>query len=265
MSPWALVAALGTTLALLLRWPAPGLVARHRLALTRPVVGARRSPARLLLVVVAGVGLMSVDGPLLVVVLVAAGVAAFATRTVVAGRRRTAVAERRASVADALDLLGGELRAGALPEEAVAAVALDVPVLAGASAAIRSGGDVGAALRALARPEGAEALADVAAAWDVAERTGAPLADVLERLGVGLREELDVRREAEAEAAPARATGRLMAGLPVLGLALGAGLGADPIRVLTATSAGAACLAAGAALACLGTWWVDRLADAGSA
>lgn len=260
MSAWTVGAAVGTALAVALRWPPSVVLVRHRLALPGPRVVLRRPGAWPVVAIVGVVGLVTVEGPMLLVVLVGVGVAGFAARTVAAGRRRTAVLERRATVAGTLDLLGGELRAGALPEDAVTAVALDVPILASAAATARAGGDVAAALRAQSQHPGAEALADVAAAWEVAERAGAPLADVLERLAVGVRDELESHREAEAEAAPARATGRLMAGLPVMGLALGAGLGADPLHVLTSTFPGAVCLAAGAALACLGTWWVDRVA-----
>jgi tight adherence protein B len=50
-----------------------------------------------------------------------------------------------------------------------------------------------------------------------------------------------------------------MAVLPVLGLSLGAGMGADPVQVLTGTVVGAFCLAGGLALACVGVAWVDRI------
>lgn len=50
-----------------------------------------------------------------------------------------------------------------------------------------------------------------------------------------------------------------MAVLPVLGLSLGAGMGANPVHVLTGTVVGAMCLAGGFALACAGLVWVDRI------
>jgi tight adherence protein B len=64
------------------------------------------------------------------------------------------------------------------------------------------------------------------------------------------------------EAAPARATARLMAFLPLIGIVLGTTLGADPIRVLTGTTIGVACWGSGLALACVGVWWIERLVRA---
>ena len=82
---------------------------------------------------------------------------------------------------------------------------------------------------------------------------------MLDRVAFTAREDAEIDREVQAEAAPARATGRLMAILPVLGLSLGAGMGADPVYVLTSTVVGATCLAGGVALACVGIVWVDRI------
>jgi tight adherence protein B len=158
-----------------------------------------------------------------------------------------------------LDLLAAELRSGVLPRHALAALADDVPLLRPAASAAAHGGDVVSALRAASSTPGAGALADLAGAWHVSDRAGAPLADVLDRVAAAVRDDADVDREVRAEAAPARATGRLMAVLPVFGLALGAGMGADPVHVLTGTVLGAGCLAAGLALACAGITWVDRI------
>jgi tight adherence protein B len=159
----------------------------------------------------------------------------------------------------ALELLAAELRSGSLPMHALAAVADDAPSLRPAATAARHGGDVAAALGAAGERPGARALVDLAGAWNVADRAGAPLATVLDRVAVSVREDAEVDRDVQAEAAPARATGRMMAVLPLLGLSLGAGLGADPVRVLTGTLLGACCLAAGVALACAGMAWVDRI------
>ena len=51
--------------------------------------------------------------------------------------------------------------------------------------------------------------------------------------------------------------------LPLLGLGLGAGMGADPVHVLTGTVVGSLCLAGGVGLAGAGVVWVDRIVATG--
>ena len=65
-----------------------------------------------------------------------------------------------------------------------------------------------------------------------------------------------------ASLAPARATAKLLAGLPVFGLALGMSMGARPLDVPARQRPGLACLAGGLLLAGLGVLWVERLVDA---
>jgi tight adherence protein B len=80
-------------------------------------------------------------------------------------------------------------------------------------------------------------------------------------LSRALRDDDDVRREVAASLGPTRATGRLLAILPVFGLGLGYSMGADPLSVLLGTTFGSLCLAAGASLAAGGLLWIDRIAD----
>jgi tight adherence protein B len=177
------------------------------------------------------------------------------------GRRRARRAIRRQQAVDMCDGLVTELRAGQPPSRALAWVARSWPDLERASTTAGLGGDVPAALRALAARPGAEPLARIAAGWAVAERSGAGLADVLDRMTQSLRDDEDVRREISASLGPTRATGRLLALLPVFGLGLGYTMGADPVAVLVGSMLGAMCLAAGAALAVGGLFWVERIAD----
>jgi tight adherence protein B len=51
----------------------------------------------------------------------------------------------------------------------------------------------------------------------------------------------------------------LLAGLPLVGLAMGSGIGADPWRVLTTTGSGQVLLVAGAAFELAGLAWSRRL------
>jgi tight adherence protein B len=194
-----------------------------------------------------------------IVALTVVGGTLFVLRQMRIARTHSASLRTRAQTIAALDLLAAELRAGILPRQAIETLAEDAPSLRPAAVAAAHGGDIVAALRAASAEPGAGALADLAGAWHVAERAGAPLADVLDRVATAVRDDAEVDREVQAEAAPARATGRLMAVLPVLGLSLGAGMGANPVHVLTGTVAGALCLAGGFALACAGIVWVDRI------
>ena len=64
---------------------------------------------------------------------------------------------------------------------------------------------------------------------------------------------------AAAQAAGARATAWLLAGLPVGGIALGYGIGVDALDVLLHTPIGAGCAIAAAALQLAGLAWAERL------
>lgn len=203
-----------------------------------------------------------IDLPAFLAALAVVGVAVFAWTRWTGERARTAMDRSRSEVAMSLDLLAAEIRAGVVPRAALVGVVRETEALASVAAALDAGSEPVVALRVAARRPGAEALGDVASAWSLAEQSGVPLVRVLERLAVTVRDEVDLAREVRAESAPARATGRLMALLPVLGLGLGAGLGSDPLVVLTRTVLGSGCLLLGAALACLGAAWIDRVADA---
>jgi len=258
----SVVAAACAALAMLLAWPDPRWVVVHRLG-----GGAASETARWAPVVVAGgcvgLGATRLSSPHPAALLVAAtavGVAAFGWRQWRASRRHRERAGMREQVAECVDLLAAELRAGVLPHRALAALSDDFVFLATAARTAQLGGDVSAALADAAGRPGAAALRDLAGAWHVADRTGAPLAVVLERLAGTVRVDQEVAREVQSGVAPARATARLMAVLPAMGLVMGAGMGADPVGTLTRTLLGSCCLALGVALACAGVAWVERLA-----
>lgn len=175
--------------------------------------------------------------------------------------RAVAICKRRAGeVAEVVDALAAELGAGVLPARALAHLAEDTPSLGSVAATSRLGGDIPYALRSVSSQSGAEVLSELASAWEVSERSGAPMAKVLGRLADRLRDERELRREIDAGLGPARSTARIMAVLPVFGLAMGTGTGVNPLQTLTATVFGSLCLAAGSALACVGLSWVDAIA-----
>jgi tight adherence protein B len=168
--------------------------------------------------------------------------------------------DRERVVCAACLALTAELRSGAHPLHALRMAATEWPdPFAAAMRQAEIGGDVAAALRAAAGP-GRSALHAVAAGWQVSERTGAALADVLTAVGDSLRADAAARREADAQLATVRVTARLLAVLPVVSLVLLTGGNLEAVRFLVGTSAGVACLAIAVALVGAGLWWVDRLA-----
>jgi tight adherence protein B len=181
--------------------------------------------------------------------------------------RRSRQAAQRAREAQtlqgALGILVGELRAGAHPVPAFEAAAheVDGPVaaaLAEVAARARLGADVSAGLRAVA---GSSALPAhwqrLAVYWQLALDHGlaiAPLMRAAER-DVVARERFASR--IRAGMAGARTTAAVLSGLPVLGIVLGQLIGAHPVRFLLGD--GAAVLAVGVVLCCLGLLWSDRI------
>ncbi|MFF4170187.1 type II secretion system F family protein [Streptomyces sp. NPDC001744] len=189
-----------------------------------------------------------------------------ARRLRAAGRRR----EREARAERVVALCGavvGELGAGWQPAQALSFAARETGALdgdeAGVLAAARFGGDVPEALRRAARQDGADGLAGMAACWQVAVDGGAGLAAGLDRLEGALRGHHEQRERLRAELAGAWATVTVLALLPAAGLALGAALGAEPLRVLLHTPAGLGCLALGGSLEAAGLWWAARIVRGG--
>ncbi len=160
-----------------------------------------------------------------------------------------------------IDLLGGfrdELRSGRGLRGAFesAADGCSHPAIVRALATSRLGGDVPAALRA---GQTQPVVLSLAALWEVSEDSGAALAGALDRLIAGARQAEQVRREVSAQLAGPRATVRVLALLPLVGLGMGLLMGADPIGFLTGTKWGWVCLAVAAVLEVAGVFWMRRL------
>ncbi|MGH3384168.1 MAG: type II secretion system F family protein [Nocardioidaceae bacterium] len=187
-------------------------------------------------------------------------VAAFGLRLAAGHRTRDQAGRRRREAVEACDGLAAELRAGQPAVRALSRVAAEHPFLAPAAQSAGLGGDVPGVLDGLAERPGFAGLRMVAAAWRVADRSGAGLAVVLDRVSAALRAEQACADEVSASLGPPRATARLLAVLPVMGLVLGVGIGGDPVAFLFGTAPGNVCLALGCALALTGVWWVERLA-----
>lgn len=182
-----------------------------------------------------------------------------------AGQDRRAAAAAATGLSDAVGMLVAELRAGAQPGDAISTAALEGHADAGralstAAAAARLGGDVPVALRRSATACLGPSLDRLAHAWSLAERYGIPLADLLDAVRADTEYRVRFAAEMQARLAGPRATAAVLAGLPLLGLALGQVMGAAPFQVLGGTTAGQVLLVVGTALACAGVFWSARLA-----
>jgi tight adherence protein B len=105
----------------------------------------------------------------------------------------------------------------------------------------------------------AGALARLEAAYRISEALGTPLADLLDRVDADLRAQQRLRLTVQAQTAGAQATSVLLAGLPVVGLALGGAMGFDPVAQLLHTPVGGTCAVTAALLQCGGLAWTARL------
>jgi tight adherence protein B len=246
-------------------WPAGGSAARSarlRPARSRRALdlvvqfdrpGAAGAGALLVAAVVAAASTPLVGG--------LAGVCVAAAARAFRGTRRSAAERRRVqAVAEGLGVLAAELRAGRSVEEAAAAAEAGCPdVGAGAALArvLRLGG--GPPPGAGPPDEVADVLARIAAAVRLSARTGCSLAGVAAAVEDDLRARDRAETELRAAVAGPRASAAVLAGLPVLGLLMGSGVGADPWRVLTTTGTGNALLVGGVALELAGVAWSGRL------
>jgi tight adherence protein B len=195
-------------------------------------------------------------------VLAAIVVAAAGAGLRIVGRQRADRAARlvRGRVVELCGTLHAELAAGQPPAAALERAVGDWVLLAPVARTAAAGGDVPAALRTLTSVPGAGDLRVVAAAWQVAHRTGHGLGETVARVEQELREAEQTRRVVAGELASARATARLVSVLPVLALLMGSGAGADPFAFLVATPLGLGCLAGGLAFLLAGLTWIEALA-----
>jgi tight adherence protein B len=206
---------------------------------------------------VAGLGLL-IGGP--VAGVVGAAYAGLAGRAVLrrAARRQAEVA--RQAALDGLSALAADLRAGLPPFRWGAGL----PPAAPSAAAVSPAAVSRAAVSPAGLPAGGSPADDrigrlTGAVWRLAERTGAPAADLVERIEADARAADRAAASATAQVAGAQSTALLLAGLPVGGIGLGLAIGADPVHVLLRTPVGAACAIGAVLLQCAGLLWAERL------
>jgi tight adherence protein B len=231
----------------LARPPVPG--ARRVLAGLpwRPIAGAAA---------VVGVSMTGVVGGPLLAIAAAAVAGAVWTMARDALGQREAVA-RRAELLRALRVLIAELAAGGRPSAALTAAGAAAPrcsaVFAAAAAAAARGHDAGAVL--IGGPD----TRPIGLAWQLGEETGLALGGVLDRVAADLAAADEQRRTVAIALAGARSSAALLTGLPVLGLALGAAMGAHPGGFLLGAGAGRAVCCAGVLLDVAGVLWMRAI------
>jgi tight adherence protein B len=254
-------AALGcTALALLL---APGPVGRRRFGSVFGVRTAHAFPTRWVIRGASGIGCALAfalgSGSLMAALLVAGTVAVRLRRS---RRVRLHRIECR-HLLDGLEAVVSELRVGAHPSAAAAVAARESSGIAAAAFAVGSARSRlgGSGAEGLLRPDSviAAELGRVADAWQVAERHGLALAELLASARTDLAARIGFRTRTDASLAGARATAAILAALPVLGVGLGQLMGAHPLQVLFISPAGRFLLPLGVGLACAGLLWADEI------
>lgn len=242
----------------------PESAARRRFARLFQRTSRFRRPSKTSMVRMAAVSalpsmLLIGVGPLVAAILVAATLV-LRRRRARSDRVRTA---QSAQLLEGLETVIGELRIGAHPSTAAEVAAAETigptaHAFAVSAARSRLGGSGAEAFRrtATAIPEELSRLAE---AWQVADRYGLALAELLTATRLDLLGRRRFRDRTRAALAGARATAAVLALLPLLGIALGQLMGADPLHVLFLSAAGAWLLPLGAALTCAGLLWTDAI------
>lgn len=182
-------------------------------------------------------------------------------------RRRARIRRNRVQeFAAGLRLFVAELRVGSHQADAAEGAAEDAPagvapLFRNLAATTRLGGDATAVLagEAATDAELAGPLGRMARAWSLAERHGVPLADLLDAVRRDVEHGMAFVRDVEAKMAGPRATAAVLAALPVLGVLLGAAVGAAPLHVFRDGWAGQVLLLVGVGLLCAGAVWTGRL------
>jgi tight adherence protein B len=164
-------------------------------------------------------------------------------------------------VADAVHRLAILLAAGLDPLAAVRAIEPAPPPLAAAArrgepleapeAIVASSSDAADAVR--------RAWGLLAACWEVAAESGAPLATTLERAAESIRALADADRQVELALAGPVSTARVVALLPFAGVAMALLIGADPVGVVLGTVPGAVAALLGIGAIVVGVGWNRRL------
>ncbi|AZG47445.1 type II secretion system F family protein [Gordonia insulae] len=182
--------------------------------------------------------------------------------------RRTRGQEQEASdLALALSVMIAELSVGAPPAHACASAArelararADSPVVAGLGT-MAGRAELGGEVVAEGEASGHLSWRRVGVAWQLADRHGLPIVELLESVRADLLARKQFAARTRAGLAGPRATATVLAGLPVIGILLGELMGAHPLGVLLGGRLGGLLLIIGTALSMAGLVWADRITD----
>ena len=183
----------------------------------------------------------------------AAATVLFLINSSLAGRRRHS---DLTDLIAGLRLLARELRSGAAPALAAAHAA---GTARGVAVTVLTGLAAGAGAHASGNPGDMGAVAEIRArlmaGWELAARQGLAITPMIDAVVQDASERLAADSERAGQVAGPRVSGYVMAALPVLGLLLGAGMGADPVQVLAHSGIGNVLLVVGVTLTCIGLLW----------
>ena len=181
-------------------------------------------------------------------------------------RRRRRQARLQGDLADFVALLAGPLRAGATPALALVTVARSMapgPELrAMLTDLVRAGpADFGVSTVLLGHADRLDSddLRFVASAWQLTERTGAPLADALVSVEEVLRARQRARERVASAAAGPRSSMTVLVSLPCAGPLVGFAFGISPARLYLSSPAALASAVLGLVLALLAWLWAGRI------
>jgi tight adherence protein B len=222
-----------------------------------------RSRARVALVLAAAVA-AAVQTARWQLVVAAVIVGATAWRLVRRARSAARTARTAGALLLALRAMVRELDAGADQRHALARITDAAPP------------DVRLLIEEATRGDGESAFADAApptaldetlrgdasrirAAWRLSAARGIPLGVVLHACIVDVEDRATTARLRAQHVAGPAVSGYVLAALPAAGLAMGSGMGAQPVSVLLGGPLGGTLLCIGVALCCMGLLWTDRI------
>lgn len=181
-------------------------------------------------------------------------------------RGRSGMAEGR-SLEAGLEVLVGELRAGAHPVRAFDVAADETAGLVSVglrtvASRARLGADVSVGLRAAAATSALPGHWErLAVCWQLATDHGLAVATLMRAAQCDIAERQRFSAKVVSGMAGARATAGILAGLPLLGVLLGQLIGASPLSFLMDGGVGGVLLVIGLLLVCCGLLWSDRITD----
>ena len=122
-----------------------------------------------------------------------------------------------------------------------------------------AGQSIDGAVSASANDPRVQVAARLRSGWLLTRRHGLAFTPLIDALAVDLTEQIAAEAERAGHVAGPRMSGYVMAVLPLMGLALGVGMGANPFRILLLTPVGNILLLIGVFLTCAGLLWSARI------